>query len=111
MGGVSKSFFKIHLGSQTLKQCKLYNLDPFGFHKNQFLYKSLFIVFFSFLLERQKREREREESPKFDNEREGRRSSHFRPLKQVFLVFTDFMRWEELDGGYLKLQCCLKKQI
>jgi len=47
MGGASKSFFKIHLGSQTLKQCKLYNLDPFGFHKNQFLYKSLFIVFFS----------------------------------------------------------------
>jgi hypothetical protein len=88
MGGVSKSFFKIHLGSQTLKQCKLYNLDPFGFHKNQFLYKSLFIVFFSPLLERQ----EREESLEFDNEREGRRSSHFRPLKRVFLVFTDFMR-------------------
>jgi hypothetical protein len=62
MGGVSKSFFKIHLSSQTLKQCKLYNLDPFGFHKNQFLYKSLFIVFFSPLLERQERERERERS-------------------------------------------------
>lgn len=75
MGGASKSFFKIHLGSQTLKQCKLYNLDPFGFHKNQFLYKSLFIVFFSSQLER--REREKKESPDSDDEREGRRSSHF----------------------------------
>jgi len=56
MSGVSKSFFKIHLGSQTLKQCKLYNLDPFGFHKNQFLYKSLFIVFFQSLV-RKTRER------------------------------------------------------
>jgi hypothetical protein len=60
MGGVPKSFFKIHLGSQTLKQCKLYNLDPFGFHKNQFLYKSLFIVFFSPWLERRERERSRQ---------------------------------------------------
>jgi hypothetical protein len=76
-GGGAIDCMKIHLGPQSLKITQCIQCKSPLILKNQFWYTSLFVLFFSTWLERERREREREGLLDSDDERESHRLLYF----------------------------------